>query len=77
MSGSVLGTGPIEYLTQWRMGEATRLLADPRTSVAAVAGKLGYRTEAAFRRAFKPAHLREHLRLGAIPPLRRGVRLDP
>ena len=50
---SVLDTGPIEYLTEWRMNEARRLLADPRTSVAAVAGDLGYRTEAAFRRAFK------------------------
>jgi len=50
---SVLGAGPIEYLTQWRMSEARRLLADPRTSVAAVAADLGYRTEAAFRRAFK------------------------
>jgi len=50
---SVLGSGPIEYLTQWRMNEARRLLADPRTSVAAVAADLGYRTEAAFRRAFK------------------------
>jgi AraC family transcriptional activator of mtrCDE len=50
---AVLGAGPIEYLTQWRMSEARRLLADPRTSVAAVASDLGYRTEAAFRRAFK------------------------
>ena len=50
---SVLGAGPIEYLTQWRMMEARRLLADPRTSVAAIASGLGYRTEAAFRRAFK------------------------
>ena len=50
---SVLGTGPIDYLTQWRMTEAQRLLTDPRTSVAAVADRLGYRTEAAFRRAFK------------------------
>jgi len=50
---SVLGTGPIEYLTQWRMAEARRLLTDPRTSVATVASDLGYRTEAAFRRAFK------------------------
>lgn len=50
---SVLGAGPIEYLTQWRMSEARRLLSDPRTSVAAVAADLGYRTEAAFRRAFK------------------------
>ena len=30
-----------------------------------------------FRRAFKSAQLRVHLRLGAIPPLRKGVRLDP
>jgi AraC family transcriptional regulator, activator of mtrCDE len=50
---SVLGTGPIEYLTGWRMTEAQRLLSDPRTSVASVAAGLGYRTEAAFRRAFK------------------------
>jgi AraC family transcriptional activator of mtrCDE len=50
---SVLGAGPIEYLTQWRMSEARRLLSDPRVSVAAVAADLGYRTEAAFRRAFK------------------------
>lgn len=50
---AVLGAGPIEYLTQWRMSEARRLLTDPRTSVAAVAADLGYRTEAAFRRAFK------------------------
>jgi AraC-like DNA-binding protein len=49
----VLGTGPIEYLTQWRMTEAKRLLAEPRMSVAAVADRLGYKTEAAFRRAFK------------------------
>jgi AraC-like DNA-binding protein len=50
---AVLGSGPIEYLTHWRMSEARRLLSDPRTSVAAVADQLGYRTEAAFRRAFK------------------------
>jgi AraC-like DNA-binding protein len=49
----VLGSGPIEYLTQWRMTEARRLLTEPRMSVAAVADKLGYKTEAAFRRAFK------------------------
>ena len=50
---AVLGAGPIEYLTQWRMSEARRQLADPRNSVAAVADRLGYKTEAAFRRAFK------------------------
>jgi AraC-like DNA-binding protein len=51
--GDVLGTGPIEYLTQWRMIEAQRLLAEPRMSVALVADRLGYQTESAFRRAFK------------------------
>jgi AraC family transcriptional regulator, activator of mtrCDE len=49
----VLGTTPIEYLTQWRMTEARRLLAEPRMTVTAVADRLGYQTEAAFRRAFK------------------------
>ncbi|HEX7786255.1 MAG TPA: cupin domain-containing protein, partial [Methylomirabilota bacterium] len=53
---SVLGAGPIEYLTQWRMAEARRLLSDPRTSVAAVAADLGYHTEAAFRRAVEQGH---------------------
>lgn len=62
----VLGTGPIEYLTEWRMIEARRLLSEPRMSVAAVADSLGYRTEAAFRRAFKrvtgngPGWIRRH-----------------
>jgi AraC-like DNA-binding protein len=67
---SVLGAGPIEYLTQWRMTEARRLLSDPRTSVAAVAADLGYRTEAAFRRAFK--------RVTGVGPgvVRRQERLD-
>ncbi|MEQ1439008.1 AraC family transcriptional regulator [Fontimonas sp. SYSU GA230001] len=67
---SVLGLGPIEYLTRWRMTEARRLLAEPRMSVAAVADRLGYRTEAAFRRAFK--------RVTGTGPgrVRRGARAD-
>jgi AraC family transcriptional regulator, activator of mtrCDE len=51
-----LGSGPIHYLTQWRMHRAIELLRDPRLSVAAVAERLGYRTEAAFRRSFKRVH---------------------
>jgi AraC-like DNA-binding protein len=35
------------------MRRAAGLLKDPRISVAAVAARLGYRSEAAFRRAFK------------------------
>lgn len=53
---AVLGASPYQYLTEWRMAEAQRLLADPKASAAAVAEKLGYQTEAAFRRAFKKIH---------------------
>jgi AraC-like DNA-binding protein len=35
------------------MAEALRLLRDPTQSVARIAERLGYQTEAAFRRAFK------------------------
>lgn len=52
----VLGVSPYQYLTEWRMAEALRLLADPRHSAATIAEKLGYQTEAAFRRAFKKIH---------------------
>lgn len=48
-----LGVSPIQYLTEWRITEAKRRLADRRVSVAAVAEELGYQSEAAFRRAFK------------------------
>ena len=49
----VLGMAPMQYLTEWRMAEALRLLRDPTHSVARIAERLGYQTEAAFRRAFK------------------------
>lgn len=44
---------PMAYLARWRMHEAQRLLRDPRNSVGRVAERLGYETEAAFRRAYK------------------------
>jgi len=49
----LLGQSPINYLTEWRMTEAEKLLMDPRQSVRGVAERLGYQTEAAFRRSFK------------------------
>lgn len=52
----VLGEPPMRYLARWRMTEALRLLRDPRLSVAAVSGQLGFETEAAFRRGFKRIH---------------------
>lgn len=50
---AVLGVAPMQYLTEWRMAEAQRLLRDPNQSVARIAERMGYQTEAAFRRAFK------------------------
>lgn len=54
--GEVLGVSPYQYLTEWRMAEAQRMLSDPKSSAATIAEKLGYQTEAAFRRAFKKVH---------------------
>lgn len=49
-----VGHPPIQYLTQWRMQLATRLLARPgMMKLAAVAEAVGYDSEAAFSRAFK------------------------
>lgn len=49
----VLGLPPMQYLAQWRMQCASRLLRDTRESVASVANEVGYESEAAFARAFK------------------------
>jgi AraC-like DNA-binding protein len=49
----LLGQTPMHYLADWRMWHATVMLRDPRNSVGGVAARLGYRSEAAFRRAFK------------------------
>ncbi len=44
---------PMRYLTLWRMQLAARLLADGTTKVAAIGQQVGFRSEAAFSRAFK------------------------
>jgi AraC-like DNA-binding protein len=48
----IVGQPPMQYLAMWRMQLASRLLADGG-HVAAVAGAVGYESEAAFSRAFK------------------------
>jgi AraC-like DNA-binding protein len=48
-----VGQPPMQYLTQWRMQLATRMLLEPGAKVVAVAGAVGYESEAAFSRAFK------------------------
>jgi len=49
-----VGQPPMQYLRQWRLQLATRMLAGPgATKVAAVAEAVGYDSEASFSRAFK------------------------
>lgn len=50
---SALGCAPVQYLAEIRMQEASRLLRSEGLSVAAVAERLGYGNETAFRRAFR------------------------
>jgi AraC-like DNA-binding protein len=51
----MIGVPPMQYLAQWRMQAASRLLLETGASVAAVALDVGYESEAAFVRAFKRA----------------------
>lgn len=49
----LLGVGPMQYLTHWRMLSARALLTDDGLSIAAIAERVGYRSEFAFAKAFK------------------------
>ena len=49
----LVGCPPMQYLTQWRMQMAARLLSDSTMKVAAVGQATGYGSEAAFSRTFK------------------------
>jgi len=55
----LVGQPPMQYLALWRMQLAARRLADG-LAVAAVAGEVGYESEAAFSRAFR--------KLVGVPP---------
>jgi AraC-like DNA-binding protein len=50
---ALVGEPPLQYLTRWRMQVAMTLLEDPASSIGDVALQLGYRSEAAFSRAYK------------------------
>jgi AraC-like DNA-binding protein len=51
----LVGQPPMQYLTRWRMQVAANLLTQSGAKIAAIAGDVGYDSEAAFSRAFKKA----------------------
>jgi len=50
-----IGQPPVQYLAQWRMQVAAKLLRDTKSKLIEVALAVGYESEAAFSRAFKRA----------------------
>lgn len=68
---ALTGQPPLTYLTWWRMTVAARLLRTGDASLQAIAGRVGYRSEYAFSKAFKrelglaPAHYRRQQRTAA------------
>jgi AraC-like DNA-binding protein len=50
---ALLGRPPIDYVTSWRLQLAADRLRNGTDSIAAIAGDVGYESEAAFSRAFK------------------------
>ena len=49
----VVGQTPLSYLTSWRLDRAAELLRYSRAPISVIANRVGYRSEAAFSRAFK------------------------
>ena len=50
---ALLGQPPMRYLGQWRLQLAAHLLRTTAQTLPAIAGRVGYESEAAFSRAFK------------------------
>jgi AraC-like DNA-binding protein len=48
-----IGLTPMKYLTKWRMTQARHLLKTTQLSVAQIAERSGYDSEAAFRKAYR------------------------
>ena len=66
-----IGSPPMAYLSRWRLGLAAELLGEGDLTLAAIAGRVGYRTpfslSAAFKKEFgvSPRDYREQVRGGA------------
>ena len=62
----LVGSSPMQYLTQWRMLLASNLLCRSNAPLASIAQDVGYQTDTAFSRAFRreygspPAAWRRH-----------------
>jgi len=79
-----IGMPPMQYLTNWRMQIASRLLLQTHAPLAAIAVDAGYESESAFSRAFKrsagvPPSVWRRERLAAAapatsPPATTGIR---
>lgn len=67
---ALVGSSPIQYLTQWRMLLAANLLCRSTASLANIAEAVGYQTDTAFSRAFR----REY---GVPPAAWRRQRVGP
>jgi len=52
----LMGETAIGYVTSWRMDLAARLVREQSLPLSRVAERVGYRSEAAFNRAFRRAH---------------------
>ena len=49
----LVGESAMHYVARWRMHLATTWLREDDSALGELAGRLGYRSEAAFSRAFK------------------------
>jgi AraC-like DNA-binding protein len=49
----LVGSSPMQYLTQWRMLLAANLLSGSNAPLARIAEDVGYQTDTAFSRAFR------------------------
>lgn len=66
----LVGEPPLHYVTRWRMQKAASLLREGRATLADIADRVGYESEAAFSKAFKRW-------IGSAPgAYRRAVRED-
>jgi AraC-like DNA-binding protein len=70
-----LSETPIAYLTRWRLQLGAQMLKSTSSSVAQIAGEVGYESEPSFNRAFKrqfgfpPARFRNQAKLARSKPV--------